>query len=889
MVMGRECWAVCCGALRNEFELYTTLALLCDFRKQNLIEGIVISTWKGDADRIEGLSERLRRLNIFLVESQPFDEELAAYTNLNAARQLYQLRKGLEILPEDAFVLKCRTDFSHDSIRAMREVFEGKTDLTLGKFGGLKFGLKYRIAVMRMACNPPLTMDDTAFVGYRSDLMKMTKMIMDSLQNNVRLIPDYRMFVNLFVDTFPIMDDIVSLINLNEVEKMSARIELISAEKGKGLVLPDIFNKFYALYFIILQNCFCMTSPRRQDDSLKQFYLSDVFSCNQEIGMVKNWPVSFRNLKAVEMLVNGECFLTEGYLKLYREIMKFADDDYARQCRITKQDYDGAYAWIRDVLKLDVKSFLRPFPAKAEKAAINDAGFSECMNLLLAGKEAVRQKEELLYSCGHSALGSTGGFYRRICDQIPFLMGKDKALDPSILGSAGRGRVSWLLKMIARNAYECQEEEEGRKIGYAFERWGNKATFYRFPMKGDYIAALYYYSMFQERFSKNVIGKNWYTRFKGYYKEEVSNEIKCYSAEMLNQIKAKINQRYSELENAQDIRYMVNFWVDERSMSELSAECEEYLRGYAAGRRASLPFVRGQEDALELLLQYGNTIETPEEAEAVAETLLREKANMRRDETDRREKKQQIDGILEKYARSGLIQPSVIGKINSGELSCGFFQGKGAGAEDMSCYEEIGRYTEERFILLCSVLREKKNLGAWKEKLMQCCDTDKKRFVLALFQYMEKLENFYFLCYRQAEQLWVNFTDPKYRQFEREHFILPRNEDGFVWPYTQKGSESPVAVFFTWTSEGFRVRAEFTAIPSLAKRYFIEAVHDKLALKENSAINVLMQETYRINEAFFLEDAVGCACEKIRELGKIVETAYDTVISRLVQDNGNAK
>lgn len=46
-IMGKKVWAIVCGAIRQEFELYTTLAMLCDYRSKGLLEGIVISTWKG--------------------------------------------------------------------------------------------------------------------------------------------------------------------------------------------------------------------------------------------------------------------------------------------------------------------------------------------------------------------------------------------------------------------------------------------------------------------------------------------------------------------------------------------------------------------------------------------------------------------------------------------------------------------------------------------------------------------------------------------------------------------------------------------------------------------------------------------------------------------------
>ena len=48
-------WAVICGAVRQEFELYNVIALLCEWRAKGMIEGIVLSTWKGEIDQIPHL------------------------------------------------------------------------------------------------------------------------------------------------------------------------------------------------------------------------------------------------------------------------------------------------------------------------------------------------------------------------------------------------------------------------------------------------------------------------------------------------------------------------------------------------------------------------------------------------------------------------------------------------------------------------------------------------------------------------------------------------------------------------------------------------------------------------------------------------------------------
>ena len=92
-IMGKKVWAVVCGAIRQEFELYSVIAWLCEQRANDLIDGIVLSTWVGEVNQITGLRNKLRFLDIILVESAPFEDKIKI--NLNYTRQAVQFNAGL--------------------------------------------------------------------------------------------------------------------------------------------------------------------------------------------------------------------------------------------------------------------------------------------------------------------------------------------------------------------------------------------------------------------------------------------------------------------------------------------------------------------------------------------------------------------------------------------------------------------------------------------------------------------------------------------------------------------------------------------------------------------------------------------------------------------------
>ena len=92
--MKQPVWTVILGNFRQEFELYTTISYLCELRQKGVIDGILISTWKGEADKIVGLRDKFSELGVELVETDPLEDN-TGYTSLNYLRQSTQMKAAL--------------------------------------------------------------------------------------------------------------------------------------------------------------------------------------------------------------------------------------------------------------------------------------------------------------------------------------------------------------------------------------------------------------------------------------------------------------------------------------------------------------------------------------------------------------------------------------------------------------------------------------------------------------------------------------------------------------------------------------------------------------------------------------------------------------------------
>ncbi|MEW5773133.1 MAG: hypothetical protein AB1916_06365 [Thermodesulfobacteriota bacterium] len=201
----RENWCVICGAVRNLDQFTRTVIHFRSLRERGVVQGIVLSTWFGEIDAHPGLRRLLERYDIATVETaDPGDLEWG-----NLYRQSKQIRLGLELCPENAYVLKTRTDknmttalweglFRHD-LAPDRDAYPGFPDL-----------FEERIAVSEAFLFSPFFASDFEYYGKRSDLQRLID-LNDLLRyccmyNRLVWTPEERLFGSPFLGSFPITE-----------------------------------------------------------------------------------------------------------------------------------------------------------------------------------------------------------------------------------------------------------------------------------------------------------------------------------------------------------------------------------------------------------------------------------------------------------------------------------------------------------------------------------------------------------------------------------------------------------------------------------------------------------------------------------------------------------
>ena len=279
----RRIWVVICGAFRLEIELYHVIALLCEWRSQGLLEGIVISTWKGEAEKLPGIRRKLEYLDIPLLESIPLNDSEGKYTNLNYARQAIQLNAALNCIPDDVFVLKCRTDFCIEQLNAIKSYLY--KDMSVRSMGCFEVPIRYKIVVMMISVSLPFFINDIVFFGYKPDIRRM--LVFENTFYGIGKVrpPEYCFFQSIFAGLYPVINDYIRIIDTYSVRNMVR--DRLSAFSDESFYLPGILNKFYALYFSLLyyllrgghlfdnyrQNNHLMVHKYQLDDVLLDFVL----------------------------------------------------------------------------------------------------------------------------------------------------------------------------------------------------------------------------------------------------------------------------------------------------------------------------------------------------------------------------------------------------------------------------------------------------------------------------------------------------------------------------------------------------------------------------------------------------------------------------------------
>ena len=553
MIDKKNVWAVVCGAVRQEFELLSVMTWLCVKRAEGYIDGIVLSTWIGEINNIPNLRNRLEYIGVHIVESPLVSDDIETYFNLNYTRQAIQLDAGLRIVPDDVFVLKCRTDMSMDMLNKMKEVLYDDVNLTLIRYGEIGSHLSYKIAVGTFGVSIPFVLCDLCYLGYKEDIKKMINFENTRLSINDGLAPDILFFYQIFAHKIGFIKEFFSIV---DVWRLNRFFEMLETKKQEDIVLPGILNKFYALYFLILYSCFYLVDSQFRE--IGQIEISDVLFCNKQREMDRDWISYIKNPIIVEKCIKGEWKITTGYIKLYQEICKMAYPDYVKSLSISKKDYTETIEFCNNT-EFKEKSFLKQYK-KITDNKIVQLSSGDVIDILYSNYYISDMNN---FKNTIENIINNKKYYSNIIKQINNLNSIVPGLAESALLAASRTKEPEVLKIIAQKLFYRELSPSNiNAAAYIFKRNENTAAFYKQPMSTDKIIALYYYGKYAESLDDDTVAKNFYNRLISDYKlsNEHSHIIK-YSDAIIDIIREIVMERYENYYSDSTIKNMIVFLV----------------------------------------------------------------------------------------------------------------------------------------------------------------------------------------------------------------------------------------------------------------------------------------------------------------------------------------
>lgn len=539
MIENKPVWAVICGNIRQEFEFYSVIAWLCEQRSKGYVNGIVFSTWHYEIDRIPHLREKLNFLDIKTVETVMPSEEAGKYLNMNFMRQGTQLLNGICAVPNDVFVLKCRTDFCMTLLKKTSEILMGKKEFTISNYGQIRFPLQYKIAVFEFSVSAPFIFNDTVYLGYKGDILKMLLFEDDYIRYSDFFWPDSIFFWNPFKNSFKIIQNFLFHINYWELKRYLDDPILTNS----NIQIPQFLLSFFAFYFILIKCCFLKIGDTVEAVEIKNADITDILFKNNNSNILKTWATFMKSDRWIDAFIRGDIDQSENNIRFYQEILKVASHEYNLNPIFTQKDYEELARFGREAYGVEPARWLKLPPNSTFKTSHSRLNCKDAYEILFSEFAPDNTMLDELYNI---AVKEKTDFYLSISKRIDKLTDWNRYVAELALLTSARSREPRILKYIAYNLlnrnFRLQNVESAK---FVFERYKVGVAFYRPPYKADKLSAIYYYGKYVECENDLYIVTRFSVSLLAAY--EIENDKRSFTPEEFREVMAYIvNAKVSE-------------------------------------------------------------------------------------------------------------------------------------------------------------------------------------------------------------------------------------------------------------------------------------------------------------------------------------------------------
>jgi hypothetical protein len=344
-------WTLICGSLRTEIDFLAIMSVCCKLRYDGKIYGIIWSTWTSEPDKIPGIRAKLEKLGIVIIETDPPKTLGNIYPTYYY--QAVQIHNGLRIVPNDAFVIKCRSDYCLNRFYlVLSTALSGIDTYQNDNFGHFTSGFLGKIYIHSFQWNIPFAASDIVLAGHKVDLVKMIVIedLPAYLNHNMRA--DNQIFAGCFIHEYPFFSNFFDLFSNWEIWNDSQRIfrliflEKLSKLNNDDFELPAILNKYFALYFAIF---YCAFQTRENEiSSVKEnIEFRDLFLVKMSDG---RFGFQEQHTKRLQLIFEGKIKNSTGWQRFFVELKKLRDiPNYGKTMLITNDDLTGWHDFLKQL------------------------------------------------------------------------------------------------------------------------------------------------------------------------------------------------------------------------------------------------------------------------------------------------------------------------------------------------------------------------------------------------------------------------------------------------------------------------------------------------------------------------------------------------------------
>lgn len=248
------------GLIRNPELLQKNLDVMRELRQNGVINSIYFSTWKKEVQDKQFAIKLFKRYDVNLIVSDEPEIESRGHV----WHQMLSLYKPLELIEDDSFILKTRSDvllskgFLKSLLTAEDKYFETDKDLLIHDDI-----LKTKIWIPYFEITKPFYISDEVFYGNKADVLKLINFdsSYDILYNLGVGVTHIRRFIHPFKEKYPILKEYLKIAKYCSGHFRNNRFDVLDYQ-----LRNEIFLEYLAIYYLIIRKYFFVSSANFEGD-----------------------------------------------------------------------------------------------------------------------------------------------------------------------------------------------------------------------------------------------------------------------------------------------------------------------------------------------------------------------------------------------------------------------------------------------------------------------------------------------------------------------------------------------------------------------------------------------------------------------------------------------